>query len=162
MTKTPLMTIRTHHVYSRGASYLTIESVLLATAGEPSGRNTWANVEPRYQPLAPSDRKPAPTTVASKTDSQLRKSDMSKTSNKNRVMVSIPRQLKERLDRLAGEINESYELGRGYQDLVIADQGSRGTWIPLHAVISRALDELEGHRERSRKSSNRNTKTESK
>jgi len=67
----------------------------------------------------------------------------------NRVMVSIPVALKARLDRLAVELLDSYERGNGFSDMQLTEQGSRGTWIPLHAVISRGLDELEGHRSRS-------------
>jgi hypothetical protein len=70
-------------------------------------------------------------------------------SSTNRVMVSIPKELKARLDRLAMEMMQSYERGNGYQDVAIAEQGTRGTWIPLSSVIAKALDELEGHRTRS-------------
>ena len=70
----------------------------------------------------------------------------------NRAMVSVPIAVKERLDRLAGEMLDSYERGNGYSNMELTEQGSRGMWIPLHAVISRALDELEGHRERSNRS----------
>ena len=67
-------------------------------------------------------------------------------------MVRIPKELKARLDRIAGEMLDTYESGRGCQDVELTEQGNRGTWIPLHAVISRALDEMEDHKERSRKS----------
>ena len=46
----------------------------------------------------------------------------------------------------------SYERGNGYSDMPLADQGKRGCWIPLHAVISRCMDELEDHRRRSNRS----------
>jgi len=69
--------------------------------------------------------------------------------NGNRVMVSIPVALKARLDRLAAEMLDSYERGNGYSNMPLTEQGARGTWIPLHAVITRALDELESHRSRS-------------
>ena len=72
-------------------------------------------------------------------------------SSTNRVMVSIPKELKERLDRISKEMMRGYERGNGYQDIALAEQGSRGTWVPLSSVISRALDELESHRERSNK-----------
>lgn len=72
-------------------------------------------------------------------------------ASQNRVMVSVPKELKERLDRIAKEMTESYEKGRGYQNVPITEQGTRGTWIPLASVIAKALDELEGHRERSNK-----------
>lgn len=78
-------------------------------------------------------------------------------SNKNRVMVSVPKALKERLDRLAGELMASYEKGIGNQDLELTDQGSRGTWVPLHVLISKALDELEDHKKRSKASRSRKT-----
>ena len=84
-------------------------------------------------------------------------SPVSKTSN--RVMVSVPLALKQRLDRLAAEMLDSYERGNGYSNMELTEQGSRGTWIPLHAVISRALDELEGHRTRSNKRKTRSTRT---
>jgi hypothetical protein len=66
-------------------------------------------------------------------------------------MVRVPRHVKERLDRMAELMLESYEAGRGYQDVEITEQGSKGVWVPLHAVITRALDELEDHRTRSNK-----------
>lgn len=72
----------------------------------------------------------------------------------NSVMVRIPKELKARLDRVAGEMLETYESGRGCQDIEIAEQGVRGSWVPLHAVINKALDELE--KARSRKSSRKN------
>ena len=71
--------------------------------------------------------------------------------SKNRVMVSIPKDLKARLDRLSTELLDTYESGRGCQDIELAEQGSRGIWVPIHEVIRKALDELESHRERSRK-----------
>lgn len=79
--------------------------------------------------------------------------------NSNRVMVAVPVALKQRLDRLALEMLASYERGNGYSDMPLTEQGSRGMWIPLHAVISRALDELEGHRTRSNKPKHHNAKT---
>ena len=69
----------------------------------------------------------------------------------NRVMVSIPKELKVRLDRIAKQMTISRENGNGYQDVTLTDQGIRGTWVPLASVISRALDELEDHRKRSNK-----------
>jgi len=82
--------------------------------------------------------------------------------NTNRVMVSVPVAVKQRLDRLAAEMLDSRERGNGYSDMELTEQGSRGMWIPLHAVITRALDELESHRKRSNKpktSRTRKTKT---
>ena len=64
-------------------------------------------------------------------------------------MVSIPVALKQRLDRLAAEILDSYERGNGFSNIELTEQGARGTWVPYHAVITRALDELERHRSRS-------------
>lgn len=75
----------------------------------------------------------------------------------NRVMVSIPKQLKERLDRISREMLESYESGRSSTDITLAEQGTRGTWVPLATVISKALDELESHKERSKKSRSKQT-----
>ena len=71
-------------------------------------------------------------------------------ASNNRTMISVPLELKERLERIAKEMLISYENGNGYQDVQLAEQGTRGTWVPLSSVISRALDELEGHRERSK------------
>jgi hypothetical protein len=67
-------------------------------------------------------------------------------------MVRLPLELKLRLDALTADINAKREAGMGYQDLEITEQGIRGSWVPMHEVIRKALDELEGHRERSRKS----------
>lgn len=69
----------------------------------------------------------------------------------NRVMVSVPKALKDRLDRIAKAMTASRECGRGYQNVAITDQGTRGTWVPLSSVIERALDELENHVARSNK-----------
>ena len=64
-------------------------------------------------------------------------------------MIRVPTLLHERLARLASEILMAKEEGRGYDDVPLAEQGEKGTWVPLHAVIARALDEFEGHRKRS-------------
>ncbi len=77
----------------------------------------------------------------------------------NRVMVSVPVAVKRRLDRLAAELLDSYARGNGYENMELTEQGSRGMWIPLHAVISCALDELEGHRHRSNTPSTPSVKT---
>lgn len=78
----------------------------------------------------------------------------------NHAMVRVPKELKERLERIQAEMMETYESGRGLQDIELADQGSRGCWIPLHAVIAKALDEYEDHKARSKKSSQKKTKTQ--
>lgn len=78
--------------------------------------------------------------------------------SKNSTMIRVPWELKERLERLAGEILAAYEKGQGYQGIELTEQGTRGTWVPLSSVIDLALDELEDHRERSRKSRGKETK----
>ena len=73
-------------------------------------------------------------------------------SKKNSVMVRIPVELKERLDALCAQVNESYESGRMKKEVKLTEQGSKGTWIPMHEIIRLALDEMEDHKARSRKS----------
>ena len=69
-------------------------------------------------------------------------------AGKNRVMVSVPRGLKTRLDKLSEEMSLAYE--RGQSEIRITEQGTRGEWVSLATVIERCIDEYEGHRERSR------------
>jgi hypothetical protein len=64
-------------------------------------------------------------------------------------MIRVPASLHARLARLASEMLMAKAEGRGYDDVPFAEQGKTGTWIPLYAVIDRALDEFEGHRKRS-------------
>ena len=73
------------------------------------------------------------------------------------VMIRVPVELKERMDRIAAEMLETYESGRGCQDVELTEQGSRGTWVPTSEVIRKALDELEDHKARSRKSNRKAT-----
>lgn len=77
-------------------------------------------------------------------------------NTKNHKMIRVPAEVAERLERLAKELLVSYEEGRT-QNIELTEQGSRGTWVPLHAVITKALDELEDHKARSKKA---NKKTE--
>lgn len=63
-------------------------------------------------------------------------------------MVRVPRPLHDRLTRRAEAILRAKEQGLGYDDVPLAEQGPR-IYVPLHAVISRGLDEDEGHRRRS-------------
>ena len=72
----------------------------------------------------------------------------------NHKMIRVPVAVAERLERLAAELLESYEQGRT-DKVEICEQGTKGTWVPLHAVITKALDELEDHKARSRKSRKR-------
>jgi len=64
-------------------------------------------------------------------------------------MLRVPEKLYERVTRLAEEIRTVKELAQGYDDVPLTEQGERGTWVPLYAVINRALDEFEQHRIRS-------------
>jgi len=64
-------------------------------------------------------------------------------------MLRVPEKLYERLTRLAEEIRTVKELAQGYDDVPLTEQGERGTWVPMYAVITRALDEFEQHRQRS-------------
>lgn len=80
-------------------------------------------------------------------------------NSKNSVMVRIPKELKGRLDEMVAELNESYESGRVKRDVELTDQGSKGTWIPIHEMIRIALDEYEGHKARSKKASQKKVKT---
>ena len=73
-------------------------------------------------------------------------------NSKNSVMVRIPKHLKARLDELIKQVNETYESGRGCQDMPLTDQGAKGSWIPLWAVIEKGLDMIEDHKARSKKS----------
>ena len=73
-------------------------------------------------------------------------------------MVRVPVPLHQRLTRLATEILQAKEAAQGYEDVPLSEQGERGVFVPLYGVISRALDELEGHRARSRKNSRTNAR----
>lgn len=65
-------------------------------------------------------------------------------------MIRVPDHLHARLTRLADEILVAKERGQGYNDVPLAEQGERGVWVPLHGIITRALDEFESHRIRSK------------
>ena len=69
---------------------------------------------------------------------------------KRYCMLRVPVALHQRLTHLAKEILLAKESARGYDDVPLAEQGERGVFVPLHAVIARALNEFEGHRARSR------------
>jgi hypothetical protein len=61
---------------------------------------------------------------------------------------------------MANHILLAKELGRGYDDVPLAEQGERGIYVPLHAVITRGQDELERHQKRSnRRRRSKTTKT---
>ena len=67
----------------------------------------------------------------------------------NHKMVRLPTAVYDRLLRLAADIDRQRERsGRAYANVPQTEQGDRGAWTPIHAVISRALDEFEGHRRR--------------
>lgn len=67
--------------------------------------------------------------------------------NQKTAQVRLPRDLKDRIDALRDEMQESYEAGR-----MTVDANVDPEHLPIWFVIEKALDELEGHRERSRKS----------
>ncbi len=71
-----------------------------------------------------------------------------KRKNAKRPQIRITAEMKERLERLRDGFQESYEAGR-----INLPDGIDCEAIPLWYVIDRALDELEDHRERSRRSS---------
>jgi len=76
--------------------------------------------------------------------------------NEKRAQIAIPRRLKDRIDILRDQFQESYEAGR-----IELPAGVDPERLPISYVIEKALDELEGHRERSKKSrSNRKTAKE--
>ncbi len=61
----------------------------------------------------------------------------------------------DRLLRLAADIDRQRERsGRAYANVPQTEQGDQGAWTPIHAVISRALDEFEGHPRSSRAAQN--------
>jgi hypothetical protein len=64
-------------------------------------------------------------------------------------MIRVPEHLHRRLARIAAEILAAKEEARGFNDVPLVEQGERGVWVSHAAVISRALDEFEGHRLRS-------------
>jgi MoxR-like ATPase len=67
--------------------------------------------------------------------------------------IRVPAELRDRIDGLADELRESYSAGRCELPAGVDPDN-----IPRWAIILKALDELEGHRARSRKSrSNKKT-----
>ena len=67
----------------------------------------------------------------------------------NHKMIRVPNDVYDRLLRLAADIDRQRERsGRAYFNVPQTEQGDRRAWTPIHAVISRALDEFEGHRRR--------------
>ena len=64
-------------------------------------------------------------------------------------MVRLPAELADKLDEIAARMLESHEKGRSE---LPGDYCER---VPLHYVVQRAVEELEDHRARSRKSSRR-------
>ncbi len=83
-------------------------------------------------------------------------------ATENHKMVRLPTAVYDRLLRLAADIDRQRERsGRAYANVPQTEQGDRGAWTPIHAVISRALDEFEGHRRRgNRKRLPRRTRSE--
>ena len=66
-----------------------------------------------------------------------------------RKMVGVPLTVYEQLVKLQHQMTAAREEGRGYHDIGIADQGTRGTWIPFGAVIERLVKDFQDHRKRS-------------
>lgn len=60
--------------------------------------------------------------------------------------IRVPEELAERLDRLADKMEQAYANG-----ILSIEFDERTGKIPKHAIISKALDELEGHLRRSKK-----------
>ena len=66
----------------------------------------------------------------------------------NHKLIRIPVALYDRLVRLQGEIDRARDRnGRAYANITYAEQGSRGAWIPLHQIITLALDFWQDHRD---------------
>jgi len=76
-----------------------------------------------------------------------------KRKNAKAPLIRIPASMKTRVERLRDELQASYEAGR-----ISLPDGIDCERIPLWFVLERALDELEDHRSRSRKS-RKNSKT---
>jgi hypothetical protein len=74
---------------------------------------------------------------------------MSKTANHK--MIRVPAELAERIERIQAELLAAYEAGLTSR-VELTDQGTRGAWISKSEVIRLALDEMEDHKARSRKS----------
>lgn len=64
-------------------------------------------------------------------------------------MVRLPVAVHEQLVKLQREMTAAREAGRGYEDMEIAEQGTRGSWIPLAAVIERLINDFNDKRKRS-------------
>jgi len=73
-----------------------------------------------------------------------------------RKPIQVPVELKDRLDRIAKEMMESYESGR-MKELNFVERNGQAM-VPIYEVISRALDEYENHKARSAKRSKKETK----
>ncbi len=55
-------------------------------------------------------------------------------------MIRVPEELHARLDRLAKEILTAKELGQGYDDVPLAEQGERGIWVGCNLRCAPSLD----------------------
>ena len=68
----------------------------------------------------------------------------------NHKHIRIPAALYARLMQLQSEIDQARDKnGRAYTNIKYAEQGSRGAWIPIHQIITLALDSWQDHRDRS-------------
>jgi hypothetical protein len=64
-------------------------------------------------------------------------------------MIRVPTDVYDRLLRLSADIDrQRLRNGRAYTNVPQTEQGERGAWTPIHAIITRALDEFEAHRAR--------------
>ena len=68
----------------------------------------------------------------------------------NHKLIRVPAAVYARLVKLQEEIDRARDRnGRAYPNITYAEQGSRGDWIPLHQIITLALDSWQDHRNRS-------------
>ena len=65
--------------------------------------------------------------------------------------VKLPVEVYQRLKRLAGEYQDAYELHGKARIMLFEGRGAKEPTVPIHAVITKALDQMEAHRKRSRK-----------
>lgn len=63
--------------------------------------------------------------------------------------VRISQETLDRINTLCQQYTASVQAGRCKWPMI--DQGAKGSWVTVDTLISKALDELEGHRERSKK-----------
>ena len=74
---------------------------------------------------------------------------MSKSANHK--MIRVPAELAARIEAIQAQLLESYENGRTSK-VELTEQGTKGAWVSKAEVIKLALDEMEDHKARSKKS----------